>query len=98
MPCTLKNNSFVGEMGIFGCSYLTGEGRCRCGLFPYEHPEPQQLPGRCNYALYISLIIALYIIIDRGSQYFGTANTGEYHQIFQRKQFHQCVNSVEGTV
>ena len=43
MPCTLKNNSFVGDMAIFGGVYLTAEGKCRCGLFPNEHPEPQQL-------------------------------------------------------
>ena len=40
MPCTLKNNGFVGDMGIFGGAYLTEEGKCRCGLFPFEHPEP----------------------------------------------------------
>ena len=43
MPCTLKNNSFfVGDMGIVGGAYLTEEGKCRCGLFPFEHPEPPQ--------------------------------------------------------
>ena len=39
MPCTLKNNSFVGG------AYLTKEGKCRCGLFPFEHPEPPQQLG-----------------------------------------------------
>ena len=49
MPCTLKNNSFVGDMGIIGGAYLTEEGKCRCGLFPFEHPEPpQQLLGIIN--------------------------------------------------
>ena len=66
MPCTLKNNSFVGEMGIFGGAYLNGEGRCRCGLFPYEHPEPQQLPPGnelCTIIAIIHIIIIIIIII-----------------------------------
>eukprot|EP01036_Dinobryon_divergens_P024373 gene24373-32818_t len=46
IPCILKNNSFVGDMGNLGGAYLNFEGKCRCGLFPFEHPaEPYQLPA-----------------------------------------------------
>ena len=49
----MKNNSFVGDMGIIGGAYLTEEGKCRCELFPFEHPEPpQQLLGIYIYIIY----------------------------------------------
>jgi hypothetical protein len=56
MACTLKNNSFVNE--IRGGNYLTLEGKCYCGLFPYQHPEPI---GKVFNQIFFNMFLFIFI-------------------------------------
>ena len=58
-------------MAKLGGVYLNDEGKCRCGLFPNEHPEPQQL-GTLIYSwmksaeLSYIVVFPYFIFYDRG--------------------------------
>ena len=80
MPCTLKNNSFIGEMGVKGGAYLNFEGKCGCGLFPFEHPEP----GIAQYT-HPLLIYHYSIFISTVVEIFAAQRAGNgqgFHDVF----------------